>query len=61
MTNRYCVEVIHEVVNPFYSHLDHDFEPHFFDNYDAAETYRKQCVRSGIRVSDVMDLTELPF
>ena len=61
MKNRFCVEIIHDVVVPFSSELDHDYEAHFFDTYESAEFFRKQCKRSGIAVSNVMDLLKLPF
>ena len=31
MKDRYCVEILSPVVNPFYGGVDYDGKPHFFD------------------------------
>lgn len=58
---RYCVDVIHEVLSPMDNEMRHTFDSHFFESFDKARLFRKWCLRKGIKVSNVMDLQNLPF
>jgi predicted HTH transcriptional regulator len=61
MKERYCVDIIRVVVNIFYDRIDHESESHFFDDLHKAEMFRKWSIRKGLKVSEVMDLENLPF
>lgn len=61
MKNRYCVEILTPVVNPFYGGVDYDGKPHFFDDAESAEAYRQECIQKGYHVTNVIDRDNLPF
>lgn len=61
MKNRYCVTIIHITPNVYYPGCDSNDETKFFDDFESADLYRKMCKRKGYKVTDVIDLEDLPF
>lgn len=58
---KYCVDVLRVEVCPLYDEIRYNHEYHYFKSYADAERFRKECYRSGIKATKVIDLENIPF
>lgn len=58
---RYCVDVLTAAVSPMYNEIRYSSNPNFFNSEEAATAFMNRQRESGVLVTDVIDLDNLPF